>query len=257
MGEHRYNMNRNEELTTRFNAIDTNSNKKLELGELQAVFGAHAEEFLKFCDQGDKDKELTVEEFTAGIIADCTDLSDADFQTNWLDRMSGCIAEAKPAEAAAATKESMQACFVATEGEVSEADWCGELKDLFSPDDKNPDSRRFIDVIDGALSISADTGGEKWGRKFEPEGTVNPVLAATDSLHKRVTNFETKIPADAPDTVKAEVAAGALSFTVTMGTCDGKKVLMWPGLYDGKGGSFTPAGGDVPASACDNFWEYV
>ena len=44
---------------------------------------------------------------------------------------------------------------------------------------------------------------------------------------------------------------------VTMGTCDGKKVLMWPGLYDGKGGSFTPAGGDVPASACDNFWEYV
>ena len=51
-----------------------NSNKKLELGELQAVFGAHAEEFLKFCDQGDKDKELTVEEFTAGIIADCTDV---------------------------------------------------------------------------------------------------------------------------------------------------------------------------------------
>jgi len=38
--------------------------------------------------------------------------------------------------------------------------------------------------------------------------------------------------------------------------CD-KKVLMWPGLYDGKGGSFTPAGGDVPASVCDNFWVYV
>ena len=48
----------------------------------------------------------------------------------------------------------------------------------------------------------ADTGGEKWGRKFEPEGSVNPVLAATDSPHKRVTNFETKIPADAPDSVK-------------------------------------------------------
>ena len=26
------------------------------------------------------------------------------------------------------------------------ADWVGEYKDLFSPDDKNPDSRRFIEV---------------------------------------------------------------------------------------------------------------
>ena len=48
----------------------------------------------------------------------------------------------------------------------------------------------------------ADTGGEKWGRKFEPEGTVNPVLEATELSKMRTTNFETKIPADAPDAVK-------------------------------------------------------
>ena len=29
------------------------------------------------------------------------------------------------------------------------------------------------------------------------------------------------------------------------------------GLYDGKGGHFTPAGGEVPPSDCDNFWLYV
>ena len=63
-------------------------------------------------------------------------------------------AECDEAAPVAMTKEEMQACFVANEGD---ANWCGELKDLFSPDDKNADSRRFIDLIDGELSISAGT----------------------------------------------------------------------------------------------------
>jgi len=164
--------------------------------------------------------------------------------------------EEEKKEEAPALKEFMKS-FVPKEGAVEAAEWVGEYKDLFSPDDKNPDSRRFIDEIDGALSISADTGTEKWGKKFEPEGTVNPVLAETEKPCERKTNFESKIPADAPEEVKTQVANGALSFTVTLGTALGKKVLKWPGLYDGKGGPFMPAGGDVPASDCDNFWEFV
>mmetsp|Transcript_9047 Transcript_9047/g.17038 ORF Transcript_9047/g.17038 Transcript_9047/m.17038 type:complete len:161 (-) Transcript_9047:79-561(-) len=156
-----------------------------------------------------------------------------------------------------ATKEEMMADFKPTEGEISDADWCGSLKDLFSPDDKNPDSRRFIDMIDGNMSVSADTGGEQWGKKFNPEGTVNPTLTATDVPNARKTNFASKIPADAPEELKKQVAEGALTFTLVMGTSMGKKVLKFNGLYDGKGGPFLPAGGDVPATDCDNFWEYM
>merc|ERR1711998_41634 len=90
-------MDKTAELTTRFGLIDTNSNGKLEKSELVAVFGEHAEEFLKFCDAGEKDGVLTCEEFCAGIIEDTKDMSDADFQANWLDRMSKCIEDAKPA----------------------------------------------------------------------------------------------------------------------------------------------------------------
>ena len=99
-----------------------------------------------------------------------------------------------------AMAEEYAKSFTPIEGDVPLADWCGELKDLFSPDDTNPDSLRFIDEIEpGVLSISADTGGEKWGRKFDPEGTVNPVLAETGQPSARQTNFESKIPADAPE----------------------------------------------------------
>merc|ERR1711924_463233 len=156
-----------------------------------------------------------------------------------------------------ATKEEYAASFTPIEGEVTLADWCGELKDLFSPDDTNPDSLRFIDELEkGVLSISADTGGEKWGRKFDPDGTVNPTLDETAEPSARQTNFESKIPADVPEELKAQVANGALTFTVTMGMSNGKKVLKWNGLYNGKGGPFLPAG-EVPASDCDNFWEYT
>mmetsp|Transcript_27977 Transcript_27977/g.63301 ORF Transcript_27977/g.63301 Transcript_27977/m.63301 type:complete len:157 (-) Transcript_27977:84-554(-) len=150
-------------------------------------------------------------------------------------------------------KEEMAASFVPVEGDVPPEDWCGELLDLFSPDDKNPDSRRFIDLIDGELSVSADTGGEKWGRRFDPATPVNPTLAATDSPCQRKTNFASKVPKDAP--VYPQVLDGALCFTLTMGRCGGKKVLKWNGLYDGKGGKFGE--NDAPASDCDNFWQYV
>ena len=62
-----------------------------------AVFGEHAEEFLKFCDAGEKDGVLTCEEFCAGIIEDTKEMSDDEFKANWLDRMSKCIEDAKPA----------------------------------------------------------------------------------------------------------------------------------------------------------------
>merc|ERR1719401_1628692 len=111
--------------------------------------------------------------------------------------------------------------------------------------------------MDGKLCISADTGSEKWGKKFNPDGSVNPQLEATDKPSQRKTNFVSKIPSDAPEELKKQVDNGALTFTVVMGTSQGKKVLKFNGLYDGKGGPFLPAGGDAPATDCDNFWEYV
>jgi len=62
------------------------------MSEMKAVFGDHAAEFLRFCDKDD-DKSLTCDEFTTGIVGDTGDMSDEDFQAQWLDRMSSCIAD--------------------------------------------------------------------------------------------------------------------------------------------------------------------
>ena len=62
---------------------------------------------------------------------------------------------------------------------------------------RDQDSRRFIDLIDGNLSVSAATGGEKWGRRFHPKGKVNPVLKATATPWERTTDFVSKVPDDA------------------------------------------------------------
>merc|ERR1711924_284959 len=75
--------------------------------ELTAVFGEHAEEFLKFCDK-DTDKKLTKDEFTSGILGDCDGMSQEDFDTNWANRMEGVVAAAEAkqtAEAPAAAAE--------------------------------------------------------------------------------------------------------------------------------------------------------
>jgi len=155
------------------------------------------------------------------------------------------------------SKDEMKNGFVPMSGEIAQTEWVGALRDLFSPDDKNPDSRRYVDIIDGVLSISADTGSEKWGKKFNPNESVNPVLAETGIKNARLTNFESKVPNEAPEEFKEQVKNGALAFTVTMGKFNDKRVLKWNGPYNGKGGPFFPAGGDLPASDCDNFWEYM
>ena len=132
--------------------------------------------------------------------------------------------------------------------------WIGTYRDLFSPDDTNPDSRRFIDLVGNEMRISADTGSEQWGKRFNEATSVNPLLEPVPlscSLVRLTVSFLSKVPLDAP--VRAEAEAGALNFTVTVGeACGFPGVLMWNGLYDGKGGSF--GGQDVPASDCDNFW---
>merc|ERR1712166_644076 len=96
-------MDRKAELQARFNLIDTNSNGTLEKSELIAVFGAHAGEFLSFCD-GDSDGALTADEFSDGIQKDTAEMSDEDFQINWLDRMSESITAATPAAGALKNK---------------------------------------------------------------------------------------------------------------------------------------------------------
>jgi len=146
--------------------------------------------------------------------------------------------------------------FKPTTANTTAADWVGVYKDLFSPDDQNPDSRRFVEDFDGTLLVSADTGTEQWGKKFDSDTTVLPSLdAVPDVASQRKTSFRTKVPEDAPAQNIEEVKAGALDFTLTLGTSLGKKVIKWNGLYDGKGGTF--AGKEVPATECDNFWEEI
>merc|ERR1712054_741124 len=70
-----------------------------------AVFGEHADEFIKYCDGqgegGNVDAKLTFEEFKTGILADTKDMSDDDFKTNWIERMTGCVEAAEAAKPAA------------------------------------------------------------------------------------------------------------------------------------------------------------
>lgn len=93
----------------------------------------------------------------------------------------------------AASIAEYEAAFKPVES-ATQADWCGVFLDLFSPDDKNPESRRFVDLEGGNLQVSADTGTEKWGRRFDPSTTVNPVLVATAMPHERKTSFRSKVP---------------------------------------------------------------
>merc|ERR1712194_117008 len=154
----------------------------------------------------------------------------------------------------AKSKEEYAAAFVPAESST-QADWVGTYVDMFSPDDTNPDSRRFIDLDEslGELQVSADTGGEKWGRRFDKTTSVNPILVSTDAPNARKTSFLSKVPKDAP--VYADAVSGALDFTLIMGTAFGEKVIKWNGLYNGKGGKF--GGEDVPASDCGDFWRGV
>jgi len=98
MGRPTRNMSRDEAKATEslaalFAKVDVNANGKLEYNELTRVFGDFADQFLEFCDQ-DKDKEITVEEWTAAIIKDTADLSEEDFQAQWVTRMAESLAAA-------------------------------------------------------------------------------------------------------------------------------------------------------------------
>merc|ERR1711988_879264 len=100
-------MDRAAELQKLFGRIDALVEKddSLSMDELKAVFGEHADEFIKYCDgQGEAgavDAKLTFEEFKTGILADTKDMSDDDFKTNWIDRMTGCVEAAEAAKPAA------------------------------------------------------------------------------------------------------------------------------------------------------------
>jgi len=81
-------------LAALFAKVDTNSNGSLEYKELQCVFGDFADQFLKFCD-ADDDKAISCDEWLKGILTDTTDLSEEEFQAQWVVRMEGCVAESK------------------------------------------------------------------------------------------------------------------------------------------------------------------
>merc|ERR1711988_1319841 len=91
---------RKAELQKLFDRIDNlvQGDKFLTKEELTKVFGVHAEEFLKFCDGqggGEKDDQLTFDEFQNGIINDAKDLSEDEFKANWITRMTGVVEEAE------------------------------------------------------------------------------------------------------------------------------------------------------------------
>merc|ERR1712166_882581 len=84
---------REQQLQACFEIIDTNENGVLDFSELQAVFGAaHAKEFVRFCSsQSGRSQSLTPSEFIQGIVGDTVDMQDAEFQDQWLNRITKCI----------------------------------------------------------------------------------------------------------------------------------------------------------------------
>merc|ERR1711998_19487 len=169
-------MDRKAELTARFNKIDVNSNGKLEKSELASVFGEYADEFLKFCDDGEKDGVLTADEFCAGIEADTKDLSDDDFKAAWLGRMDGCIADAAadPKNIGKLTyfggiRSRGEPCrMVATYGgltfedeQLSFDEWGARKSDdiPFMPYITHPDGTTLFETVD-VLKFLAEKGGE-------------------------------------------------------------------------------------------------
>ena len=122
---------------------------------------------------------------------------------------------------------------------------------------------RFIDRAgsdDSALQVSGVTCNETWGRRFDPHTPVNPIITSPlapdgqDTLCVRHVDFVSKFPTGDPS---YPLAAGALNFTLTLGTsCGGHRVLKFNGVYNGEGGEWPLNHTSLP-SECDNLWLYL
>ena len=114
-----------------FAQVDVNNNGKLEFSELTRVFGDFADQFLEYCDQ-DKDKEITCQEWTDAIIRDTAELSEEEFQAQWVVRMSESLTAAGAPAAVAMNPLKLGAAMAnidleTTQGPIKFADWlCGD-----------------------------------------------------------------------------------------------------------------------------------
>jgi len=188
------------------------------------------------------------------------------FQAYWhpdmQDPTAAIRATSKLAELRQKTYAEWLGAFKPCEGQVSEQDWTGLLVDLFSPDyfsaerkpwDKNPNSRRFIDLRDGELQISEDLGdGSRSGRRFDPTTMANPILVSTDQPNARHISFLCKFTPGGKAYKDAQ--AGAFEFTGVLGTAFGEKVMKINTVYNGKGGPIE--GFEAPPDEF-NFWLFV
>ena len=143
------------------------------------------------------------------------------------------------------------------------------MKDMFSPDDTCPNSTRYVDaaivrqesgqpLVD--LQVSASGTDEPgcdttWGRRFSDSTTVNPTISRVpgEGPCVRTTSFVSKVAPEDP--LYEDAQAGALNFTLWLGSVKGSKVYKWNGVYNGQGGDM--AGAYAPPSNCDNFWLYL
>ncbi|CAK0875654.1 unnamed protein product [Prorocentrum cordatum] len=167
--------------------------------------------------------------------------------------LAAALSAAAASKPGCGAKHDLCASFTQA-SECSDESWTGQLTDLFLPDDTCEASRRYIDARGGALEVSASGVGahcnETWGRRFDPETHVNPVLEGAGC--ERQTSFASKVPRSDP--LWPDVQKGALNFTLKLGTAGGCRVIMWngPSPYNGRGGDL--GGRAVPPSSCDNFW---
>jgi len=134
--------------------------------------------------------------------------------------------------------------FVPLQG-CTQKDWCGFW-------DENSGSWTGVSIDLDEESDELQASLEHVDQKF--------TLTATRFSNTRKISFLSLVPTDDP--FYDDVKAGALDFTLVLGTAFGKRVIKWNGFYDGKGGMIM--GEYVPPvdhflelrTELGNFWKF-
>jgi len=131
----------------------------------------------------------------------------------------------------------------------SAADWAGAYLDVFTTDGTCASNSRSILQI-GSVLASGHQGCDG-AQGFVYDSMHAPLIRlSSDSCTAKV-SYRDEFPDSSPFYSLAQ--SHALDFTITLGSIDDWKVIMWNGPYDGVGGPWLD-GSSVGPAGCNNFW---